>query len=264
MPIHLASRFAFDLAQPASVLLQFEAADMPGQQLVETACDIKPVNELTRVAAQDNIGERIWLHAENRVEVRYEASVAVDRDLPALENLHQLSPHRLPGDAVKFLLSSRYCFSNQFLAFVEEEFGGTEGGARIAAIRDWLNTHIAYSPGVSGPQTTAVDTFHARAGVCRDFAHMLVTLARASSIPARYVSCYAPGVTPQDFHAVAQVYLANPQGTGGDWHLVDATGMADLEHAAIIGVGRDAADVAFVTSFAPMQFEYVKVDVARG
>jgi transglutaminase-like putative cysteine protease len=198
------------------------------------------------------------------VEVRYEASVAVDRDLPALENLHQLSPHRLPGDAVKFLLSSRYCFSNQFLAFVEEEFGGTEGGARIAAIRDWLNTHIAYSPGVSGPQTTAVDTFHARAGVCRDFAHMLVTLARASSIPARYVSCYAPGVTPQDFHAVAQVYLANPQGTGGDWHLVDATGMADLEHAAIIGVGRDAADVAFVTSFAPMQFEYVKVDVARG
>ena len=264
MPIHLAARFAFDLAQPASVLLQFEAAAIEGQDLLDIACDIRPGGDLSRVAAQDSIGERIWLHAEKRVEVQYEASVAVNRSLPPLENLHQLSPHRLPGDAVKFLLSSRYCFSNQFLAFVEEEFGGTEGGARIAAIRDWLHTHISYSPGVSGGETTAVDTFHARAGVCRDFAHMLVTLARASSIPARYVSCYAPGVTPQDFHAVAQVYLANPQGTGGDWHLVDATGMADLEHAAIIGVGRDAADVAFVTSFAPMQFEYVKVDVARG
>ena len=263
MPIHLAARFAFDLAQPASVLLQFEAAALPGQELVETACAIDPVDDLARVAAQDNIGERIWLHADSRVEVRYEASVAVNRDLPDLGKLGQVSPHRVPGDAVKFLLSSRYCFSNQFLAFVEEEFGGTEGGARIAAIRDWIETHIAYAPGVSGAETTAVDTFHARAGVCRDFAHMLVTLARASSIPARYVSCYAPGVTPQDFHAVAQVYLANPHGSGGEWHLVDATGMADLAHAAIIGVGRDAADVAFVTSFAPMQFEYVKVDVAR-
>lgn len=263
MPIHLSARFAFDLAQPASVLLQFEAADLPGQELVETACDIRPAEHLSRVAAQDNIGERIWLHAEDRVEVRYESSVAVHRNLHPLEDLPQLSPHRLPGDAVKFLLSSRYCFSNQFLAFVEEEFGGTQGGARVAAIRDWLQTHIAYAPGVSGAETTAVDTFHARAGICRDFAHMVVTLARASAIPARYVACFAPGVTPQDFHAVAEVYLANPQGTGGAWHLVDATGMADLAHAAIIGVGRDAADVAFVTSFAPMQFEYVRVDVAR-
>ncbi|MEL6737503.1 MAG: transglutaminase domain-containing protein, partial [Pseudomonadota bacterium] len=88
-------------------------------------------------------------------------------------------------------------------------------------------------------------------------------LARASAIPARYVACYAPGVTPQDFHAVAQVFLADPASVyHGHWHLVDATGMADLEHAAIIGIGRDAGDVSFLTSFGPMQFGESAVDVA--
>ncbi len=56
---------------------------------------------------------------------------------------------------------------------------------------------------------------------------MLITLARASGIPARYVSVFAPRVEPQDFHAVAEVFLADPGGQGGTWQLVDATGMAD-------------------------------------
>lgn len=261
MTIHLSARFAFDLEVPASVLLQFEAAELPEQELVSVASRVSPVDDLARVPAQDHIGERIWLHAEARVEVQYEASVRVNRTLHDLSTLGALPPHKLPGDAVKFLLPSRYCHSGQYLAFTEGTFGETRGGARIAAIRDWIESTFAYTPGISGPETTATDTFHARAGVCRDYTHMLVTLARASTIPARYVACYAPGVTPQDFHAVAEVFLADPSGVGGTWQLVDATGMADLPRAVKIGVGRDAADVSFVTSFAPMRFEYCDVKV---
>jgi transglutaminase-like putative cysteine protease len=262
VPIDITARFAFDLVQPASVLLQFEAAALPEQALIEVDCQIDPGHDLARVPAQDHIGERIWLHADHRVEVQYEARVATDHILHPLATLTALPPHRLPGDAVKFLLDSRYCHASQFLAFAESEFGGTSGGARVAAIRDWIMAQVKYAPGASGPQTSATDTFHSLHGICRDFAHLMVTLARASTIPARYVACFAPGVTPQDFHAVAEVFLADPGGVGGVWQMVDPTGMADLVHAVKIGVGRDAADVSFVTSFAPMQFEYCKVDVA--
>ncbi len=262
MPTNLSTRFAFDLDQPASVLLQFEAANIPEQKLLDVSCKISPGDTLTRVPAQDMIGERIWLHADSRVEVQYEVSVDVNRVVHPLDDLAQMPPHKLPGEAVKFLLASRFCHPTQFLSFTENQFGGTQGGQRIAAIRDWIEENFSYTPGASGPETTATDTFHALAGVCRDYAHMLVTLARASTIPARYVACFAPGVTPQDFHALAEVFLADPEmPDGGTWQMVDPTGMADLSRAVKIGVGRDAADVSFVTSFAPMQFEYVHVDL---
>lgn len=74
---------------------------------------------------------------------------------------------------------------------------------------------------------------------------MLITLAGASAIPARFASVCAPSVQPQEFHVVAEVYLV------GTWHLVDATRMAAADQIARIGVGLDAAEVAFLTSFGP-------------
>ncbi len=138
--------------------------------------------------------------------------------------------------------------------FAEAELGTTTGGPRILAIRDWIARHLTYEPGSSDARTTALDSFVERRGICRDFAHLLITLARASGIPARYVSAYAPGVKPQDFHAVAEVFLADPSGQGGTWQLVDATGMADPGEIVKIGVGRDAADVSFLTCFSPCTF----------
>jgi transglutaminase-like putative cysteine protease len=91
--------------------------------------------------------------------------------------------------------------------------------------------------------TTAADTFISRQGICRDYAHLLITLSRAAGVPARIASVYALGVDPPDFHAVAEIVL------GGEWHLVDPTRMAREAAMAKIGVGRDAADVAFLTAF---------------
>jgi len=110
-------------------------------------------------------------------------------------------------------------------------------------MRDWINNAFSYVPGSSNAQTTALDSFVQRQGVCRDYAHVMIALARASTIPARFASVYAPGVTPPDFHAVAEVYL------DGTWHLVDATGMAPANTIARIGVGPDAAGVAILTAF---------------
>lgn len=261
MAVHITSHFTFSFDEPSSALLQFEAAQLPEQKVLDVSCMVTKTHHFSRVAAGDDIGERIWINGNGRIQIDYEATVETNRIVYPLSNLNALPPHALPGETIKFLLDSRYCRSNEFQGLVSSEFEGTSGGARIDAIRKWIAEHFDYLPGASDASTDATDSFIKRQGICRDYTHVLVTMARASSIPARYVACYAPGVTPQDFHAIAEVFLADPSGRGGTWQLVDATGMADLANAVKIGVGRDAADVSFLTSFGPMTFHSSKVDV---
>jgi transglutaminase-like putative cysteine protease len=217
---------------------------------------------LRRVPGHHGVGERLWLRAGGRVEIAYRATVEVERPALALAELPQIAPHRLPGDAVEYLFDSRYCPSERFHDFVEDEFGRRHGGERVAAIREWIGAHFTYEPGSSTATTTALDSFVERRGICRDYAHTLITLARASAIPARYAGVFAPGVDPPDFHAVAEVYLGDPANPGGGaWQPVDATGMAEASEMAVIGVGRDAADVSFLTTFGMSEFGAKEVRV---
>lgn len=249
MQLDISVRLAFDLPPETDFLLQIEAAPLPEQVIDRAWIGMSATTRFARVAAQDGIGERIWLRAGGRFTVDYAAAVTIRRAPDELGALDALPLHRLPGETVQYLFDSPYCPADRFHAVAETEFADTTGGARIMAIRDWIGQHIAYAPGASGSATTALDTYVERHGVCRDFAHVLIALARASGIPARYAAVYAPRVTPQDFHAVAEVFLADPAGTGGSWHLVDATGMAEPAEMAKIGIGRDAADVSFLTTF---------------
>lgn len=262
MTLSIESHFRFRADQPTDVLLQFEAAAIPEQVLSDVRTELSDSAHIARVAAQDAIGERIWVSVEGEFDVRHRARVSLNRIIADLAPLDQLATHDLPGEAVEYLLDSRYCPADRFQPFVADEFGALRGGAAVLAMRDWIAQHFTYAPGSSGPNTTALDSFVERRGVCRDYAHVLVTFARAAGIPARYVSCYAPRVTPQDFHAVAEVFLADPSIPGGGaWHLLDATGMARAEEIVKIGVGRDAADVSFLTSFGPTEFLEKSVSV---
>ena len=255
MTLSIDTRFSFRADEPTDVLLQFEAAAIPEQILSDVVTELSESTHIARVAAQDAIGERIWVSANGEFSVAHRAKVDLRRIIVDLAPLDQLAAHDLPGEAVEYLLDSRYCPADRFQSFVAEQFGSLHGGATVLAIRDWIAAHFTYTPGSSGPNTTALDSFVERHGVCRDYAHVLVTLARAAGIPARFVSCYAPRVTPQDFHAVAEVFLADPAVPGGGaWHLVDATEMAHPEEIVKIGVGRDAADVSFLTSFGSTEF----------
>ena len=243
--------------QACDVLLQVEVAAKPGQVIEHAQITIPNCRDIVRVPAQDGIGERIWLRTQGQMLVDYRATVRIDRlgtdcaILPATPLL------QLPGEAVQHLLPSRYCPSHQFTDFVEKRFGALAGGAKIAAMRDWISSHLSYVSGSSNAETTAADTFHDREGICRDYAHLMITLARAADIPARMASVYAAGVNPPDFHAVAEVFL------GGAWRLVDATGMANEPETATIGVGRDIGDVAFLTAFGPLVMNSQNVSVTN-
>ncbi len=261
MSIDITCRFAFTLDGPGDVLLQFEAAAIPEQTILSANTVLPPAEHCARVAAEDSIGERIWLHAQGPLAVDYSASVAIDRMIADVAVLDSLPAHLLPGETVKYLLDSRYCPADRFQSFINAEFGNLAGGNRIAAMCDWIARKFRYQPGTSDTNTTALDSFVELRGICRDYAHVMVTFARASGIPARYASVFAPGVDPPDFHAVAEVFLADPGGEGGSWHIVDATRMADPATTVKIGVGRDAADVSFLTSFGPCSLTDTKIAV---
>ena len=208
-----------------TILLQIEAAEnVPDQTVIESKLAVVDSVSHVRVPADEGVGTRSWIRVDDRFTCRY---TAVVRDSPSRRGpgeLRQVPLHELPGEEVKFLLPSRFCPSDKFGTFVENEFGGTEGGARVAAMRDWIETNLAVRARARATrETTVVDTFIKRQGICRDYAHLMVTLARASNIPARAACVYAPDATPPDFHAVAEVSL------DGAWYLVDATGMASPE-----------------------------------
>lgn len=257
MKLRISAALDYWFERPTDVLLQLEAA-MIDEQFVDSAhIEVVPGTDFARVAAHDGIGDRIWVRAEGRLVARYDAEVTINRLLDDCLGLPRVEPRNLPGETIQYLMGSRYCPSDTFQTFVESEFAGLDGGQRILAMRDWIADRFTYRPGVSNSETTALETFVRRQGICRDYAHVLITLARASAIPARIASVYAPDVEPQDFHAVAEVFL------GGEWHLVDPTGMAEEASMVKIGVGRDAADIAFLTAYGITSLNAQSVSVKR-
>ncbi len=262
MQIKIDTHFAFELESGADALLQFEVATTPAQDILSEYTTLTVGHDSYRIAAQDGIGDRLWVGGDGLIEVNYTADVAISRQTPDLASLSAAPMRRLPAQAVQYLFDSHYCPADQFQSFVIAEFGKSVGGQRIESIRRWIADNFTYQPGISDARTDARSSFIERRGICRDYAHVLVTLARASGIPARYVAGYAPQVTPPDFHAVAEVFLEDPNSASeGTWHVVDATGMASGGDFAKIGVGRDAADVSFLSAFGPCEFLRSTVEV---
>lgn len=247
----------YELHEPGAAILMIEAAGLTDQLIGKARIEFGHPDRVARVPAEEGIGERILLRCESRLTCHYHATVEILRHTPRFDQLAALPVEEMSGDALRYLLPSRFCEADRFAGFVRRQFGGSAGGQRVAAIRDWIEEHLDYVPGASGPRTSAADTFLDRRGVCRDYAHLMAAMCRASQIPARVCSAYGPSVTPQDFHAVVQVYL------DGDWHLTDPTGMGDASELAIIAVGRDATDVAFLTTVIPAELRDQDVSVTR-
>ena len=257
MRIEIDVTMQYQLGDDTRVLLAVEAAQTAGQTILSEDMQIACA-QIQRIDGEGGLGQRLWAEVGgDQLDLRYRAVVDVTRPVQPLEGMAATPLHQLPGEAMSCLRPSRFCQSDLFTSFVDQRFGDLEGGTKIAAIRDWVGQEMSYVPASSFADTTVLDTFASRQGVCRDYAHMVVALARAAAIPARYVSVYGVDVDPPDFHAVAQVWL------DGEWHLVDATGMCQPDGIVVIGAGRDACDVPFMETRAPAQLVEQAVRVMR-
>lgn len=156
----------------------------------------------------------------------------------------------LPSDVLAYLLGSRYCETDQLVQTAWNLFGHTQPGwSRVQAIVDFVHQHIEFGYQHARPTKTAFDAFREQRGVCRDFAHLAITLCRCMNIPARYATGYLGDIgvpidpAPMDFSAWFEVYL------GGAWHTFDARHNHPRIGRVLMAHGRDAADVALTTSF---------------
>ncbi|GAA5039408.1 transglutaminase family protein [Microbacterium fluvii] len=165
------------------------------------------------------------------LQMRYEATV------------DGLAPASRTSDleAITYLRPSRYCQSDEVFSQARRQFKGLHGVDLIQAVSDFVAASTTYTPGLSQGTDSAVTTLMTGQGVCRDYAHVVIALLRAMDMPARYAACYAPGLRPMDFHAVAEAYF------DGAWYVIDATRLADRRSLVRIATGRDAADCAFLS-----------------
>lgn len=257
MRLEIEATLDYTMAQPADVLLAIEAAEMADQVIIDDMLTITGSGPLRPVPGDDAIGRRTWMNADGNFHAHYRALVDVDRVGGTLHGLGCAPRRELPAGVVPYLWPSRYCEADRFEALVSREFADVEGGDKIEAMADWIHDHLDYCAGTSDASTTATDTFVSRQGVCRDFAHLMASFARAGGIPARVVSAYAFDLQPPDFHAVVEVWL------DGGWRLIDATRLAPTEGLVRIAVGRDATDIAFMTVFGSTTLNQQMVSVER-
>lgn len=247
----------YEAAAETTLVLNVEAQRAGGQSLIEDRFT-GPEGDMHEVPETGNRYRRMVLPPGTH-KVAYRAIVdthPVRRTDPG--EIEEMPVSRLPFDVLPHLYASRYCPSDQLARFAWRQFGDIASGhEKVQAICNWIFDNVDYLGGSSDSSTSAHDTFTLRAGVCRDFAHLGITLTRALGIPARFVSAYALELTPQDFHAVFEAYLGNR------WYLFDATRLCPIDGIIKIGVGRDAADTAFATFFGQLSGPPKLVTVER-
>ena len=163
----------------------------------------------------------------------------------------QVPVEQLPESTLVYLLGSRYCETDQLSEIAWQRFGnGPTGWARVQAICDFVHRHIEFGYHHARRTRTAWEAYQEGQGVCRDYAHLAIALCRCMNIPARYCTGYmgdigVPRVDPMDFSAWFEVYL------GGRWYTFDARNNKPRIGRILMARGRDATDVAMVTSFGP-------------
>ncbi len=257
MFIKIGYEIIFDL--PAPVAMQLMLRVHPSRQndvrreqiIIEPEVSVETYldafgNQCERVAAPKG-RFRLWSDA-----------VIEDSGLPdaVVPNAIQHPVEHLPSDALQFLVSSRYCEVDKLSPIAWELFGQTQPGwSRVQAICDWVHAKVKFGYPHARWTKSSIDVYIERAGVCRDFTHLAVTLCRCMNIPARYVTGYLGDIgvpissAPMDFSAWFEVYL------GGAWHTFDARHNQRRIGHLVMARGRDAVDVALTTSYGPAPLE---------
>jgi transglutaminase-like putative cysteine protease len=192
--------------------------------------------------------------------LRYDAIVDLVHHFALPADIRELPIAELPASVLQYIYPSRYCQSDRMLDVARNEFGTmTPGYERVEKIRQWVQSRTKFQVGSSHPGTSALETYQCGTGVCRDFAHLMISMCRALNIPARLATGIDygadPSMGPTDFHCYVEAYL------GDRWYLFDPSGISPRMGLLRIGTGRDASDVAFATIFGTVQWTMPRITI---
>lgn len=234
---------------PCDFIFMIHAADTPRQRIISESLSTTPSLQ-TDVHTDPATRTRLLrLRAPGGpLTVNYHATVDLDHALDAPGLPQEVSVRELPASVLPYLYPSRYCQSDRLQRLALKQFGHLAPGySRAKAICDWVRQRVTFTSNSSTAETTALDTLIDEAGVCRDFAHLMIALCRAVNLPARFVTGIDygadPTLGPLDFHAYVEVFV------GRRWYLLDPSGTAIPLGLVRMATGRDAADCAFATMF---------------
>jgi len=254
MLIRAGFEIAYECPQPTPMLLALSVhpsrlPDVVGPHAIRFD---RPIGETPYRDAFGNICSRIVAPA-GRTTMRLDMQVR-DPGVPdvVVWEAAQHPVEQLPDEAMVFLLGSRYCDTDRLSDIAWSLFGGVAPGwPRVQAICDYVHNRITFGYSFADSTRTAFGAYADQRGVCRDFAHLAVTLCRCMNIPARYCTGYLgdigvpPVDSPMDFSAWFEAYL------GGHWHTFDARHNTPRIGRILMARGRDATDVAIATTFGP-------------
>jgi len=244
--------FQLNSVQSASAIVQVAPRLQRSVSIVSEHWDA-PAGHHGYVDRYGNRCERFVLAAGDS-RIAYEAHLVLAQPADVImRDADEIPVEQLPHEVLNFVMPSRFCLPDELGHEAWQRFGGLPAGwSRVQAIVDYVHSHLEFLPGASNPWTTAADAYRAGQGVCRDFAHLAISFCRALNIPARYVFGYIPAIgvplpaEPMDFAAWFEAYL------GGGWHTFDARNNRPRIGRVVVGRGRDAIDVALITSFGPL------------
>jgi len=250
------------LSQPTTLITAMDVhPSRRGDIEVESGFQARPATRVeTFTDGFDNLKQRIT--ADAGVLALKLTGVIRDGGAPDRVNLRgaALATPELPPDVLQFLAASRYCETDLLSNFAWAQFGGISGGwAKVQAICDFVHERLVFSYPNARETRTAAQAIEERSGVCRDFAHLAITLCRCLNIPARFCNGYLgdigvpPDPAPMDFNAWFEAYLED------GWYTFDARHNQPRIGRVLISRGRDAADVAMITSFGPHRLGKFKV-----
>lgn len=262
MLIRLGYELGYQLPQATPMILMLNVHFSRAQDLVRTDCIVtEPAVPLTMY--RDGFGNWCTRIVAAAGQFRITADAVInDRGLaePAFPYADEHAVESLPDDTLVYLLPSRYCETERLLNTAWSLFGSTAPGwGRVQAICDFVHRHIAFDYQCARPTKTAWETYNEKQGVCRDFAHLAITLCRCLNIPARYCTGYLGDIgvpamdAPMDFAGWFEAYL------GGGWHTFDPRNNQRRIGRVLIARGRDAADVAITMTFGPNLLQSFKV-----
>ena len=252
MQIRVGVEMVYECPQPTPMIFNVRVHSTREADLISSA-DLVVDPPVPIAGYRDSFGNRCEriLAPAGRTRVCAEAIVN-DTGVPdiVVPYAQQVPVNDLPTEALQFLLGSRYCETDRLSETAWSLFAQTTGWGRVQAICDYVHRHIAFGYQHARKTRTALESFHDRTGVCRDYAHLAIALCRCMNIPARYCTGYlgdigVPPEGPMDFAAWFEAFL------DGHWYTFDPRNNTPRIGRVLIARGRDAGDVAISTTFGP-------------
>jgi transglutaminase-like putative cysteine protease len=250
MTVRVGCQIVYEIEESTTILLLVRPRSDEHHQVTQEKLTLSAGVPFEEYADwQGNTSER-WVLPPGQTIICHDALVSVSS---LFEDVHReiaaLPFDQLPHSVLRYTLPSRYCDSDKVFNFAAQEFGHLDVRERAIAICDWVHSNIKYVTGSGRSDISAVEVMDRGYGVCRDFAHVGITLCRALNIPARYVSGHLPDIgyldpgSPMDFHAYYEAYL------GDKWCTFDSRFNKPRIGRIKVAHGLDAVDVALTTTY---------------